>query len=83
MRSAVVKNTNGLLMLFIHFGAIYFVFQRVSARLKPEDQLAVVMILAPLTATFVTLFLKDAVRNARGQVEASVDIRSVSQPLLC
>jgi hypothetical protein len=60
-------------MLLIHFGAIYFVFLRVSARLKPEDQLAVVMILAPLTATFVTFFLKDAVRNARGQVEVGVD----------
>jgi hypothetical protein len=78
MKTAIVKNTNGLLMLFIHFGAIYFVFERVSARLKPEDQLGVVMILAPLTATFVTLFLKDAVRNASGAEPGSVENYTVS-----
>jgi DMSO reductase anchor subunit len=65
MNGTLVKYANGLLMLCIHFGAIYFVFQRVSTRLRPEDQLAVVMILAPLTAAFVSMFLKDAVRHAR------------------
>ena len=73
MKSTIVKYTNGLLMLFVHFGAIYFVFERVSARLKPEDQLSIVMILAPLTATFVSLFLKDAVRHARRQGEPEKD----------
>jgi hypothetical protein len=49
-------------MIAIHFGAIYFTFESVSARLEPKDQIAVVMILSPLTATFVTLFLKDLVK---------------------
>ena len=59
-----VKNANGILMIAIHFGAIYYVFKSVSARLEPKDQIAVVMILAPLTATFVSLFLKDLVKGA-------------------
>jgi DMSO reductase anchor subunit len=68
MKSTIVKNVNGVLMVGVHFGAIYYVFERVSKRLEPEDQLAVVMILAPLTAAFVSLFLKDAVRHAKFQV---------------
>jgi hypothetical protein len=51
-------------MIAIHFGAIFYIFDSVSARLEPKDQLAVVMILAPLTAAFVSLFLRDLVRGA-------------------
>jgi hypothetical protein len=58
------KNSNGILMIAIHFGAIGYVFESVSARLEPKDQISVVMILAPLTAAFVTLFLKDLVKRA-------------------
>jgi hypothetical protein len=64
VKSTSVKNVNGILMIAIHFGALYYVFESVSARLEPKDQIAVVMILAPLTATFVSLFLKDLVKNA-------------------
>src|SRR5258708_1045328 len=64
MKSSYVKNANGILMITIHFGAIYYIFQSVSARLEPKDQLSVVMILAPLTAAFVSLFLKNLVKSA-------------------
>ena len=64
MKSSYIKNTNGILMIAIHFGAIFYIFESVSARLEPKDQLALVMILAPLTAAFVSLFLRDLVKSA-------------------
>jgi hypothetical protein len=71
--SSYVKNSNGVLMIAIHFGAIYYVFESVSARLEPKDQLSVVMILAPLTAAFVSLFLKDLVKSATVGATTSPD----------
>jgi hypothetical protein len=67
-----VKVTNGMLMIIIHFGAIYYVFEAVSVRLEPKDQIGVIMILAPLTATFVTLFLKDLVKGETAAGNASL-----------
>jgi hypothetical protein len=69
MKEGYVKNANGILMIVIHFGAIFYIFQGVSARLEPKDQIALVMILSPLTAAFVSLFLKDAVKKARQVVD--------------
>src|SRR5262249_5628408 len=65
MKANHVKNANGILMIAIHFGAIFYIFREVSARLEPKDQIALVMILSPLTATFVSLFLKDLVRHSQ------------------
>ena len=58
-----VKNVNGILMIATHFGAIYYIFEAVSARLEPRDQVALIMILSPLTAAFVSLFLKDLIKH--------------------
>jgi hypothetical protein len=65
-------------MIATHFGALYYIFDAVSARLEPKDQLSLIMILSPLTAAFVSLFLKDLIKHQSPSTRQNLTFTALS-----
>jgi hypothetical protein len=58
-----LKNIVGFSLVAVHLLAAALCFYSLRPRVSPQDFLITMLILSPITATFMTSFVKDVVRN--------------------